>query len=148
MPGFYEDVADLSATEREALNKAPFNEAGYKKDLCIRQVWGEAGDTTTELTGIRPTLDVNGIWGGYTGEGAKTVLPSKAHAKISIRLVPNQSSEKIEQLFQEHFKKAAPECVHVRVTALHGGEAVVTPTDSTAYRAAEMAVRSEENTSE
>ncbi|QEC53225.1 acetylornithine deacetylase/succinyl-diaminopimelate desuccinylase-like protein [Anseongella ginsenosidimutans] len=140
IPGFYEDVAELSAAERQELNKAPFDEAAYRKDLDIKAVWGEKGYTSIERTGIRPTLDVNGIWGGYTGEGAKTVLPSRAHAKISMRLVPNQQSKKIEKLFQEHFEKIAPEGVRVTVKALHGGEAVVTPTDSLAYKAASKAL--------
>src|SRR5690554_910450 len=121
IPGFYDEVVNLSAAERDQLNKAPFDETGYKKDLVIRQVWGEKGYTSIERTGIRPTLDVNGIWGGYTGEGAKTVLPSKAHAKISMRLVPNQQSKTIERLFQDHFRNIAPESVTVKVTALHGG---------------------------
>lgn len=140
IPGFYDEVVNLSAAERDQLNKAPFDETGYKKDLAIRQVWGEKGYTSIERTGIRPTLDVNGIWGGYTGEGAKTVLPSKAHAKISMRLVPNQQSKTIERLFQDHFRNIAPESVTVKVTALHGGEAVVTPTDSVAYQAASKAI--------
>lgn len=140
IPGFYDHVDHLSEKEREDLNRAPFNEKEYKKDLGIKEVWGEKGYTTLERTGIRPTLDVNGIWGGYTGEGAKTVLPSKAFAKISMRLVPSQQSKKIEKLFQEHFEKIAPACVSVRVTAMHGGEAVVTPTDSVAYRAAARAI--------
>lgn len=140
IPGFYDDVAELDAAEREELNRAPHDEAAYTQDLGIKEVWGEKGYTTVERTGIRPTLDVNGIWGGYTGEGAKTVLPSKAFAKISMRLVPDQQSKKIEKLFQQHFEKIAPECVSVKVIAMHGGEAVVTPTDSVAYRAASRAV--------
>jgi acetylornithine deacetylase/succinyl-diaminopimelate desuccinylase-like protein len=140
IPGFYDKVADLTESEREALNKAPFDLKEYKKDLGIKEVWGEKGFTTLERTGIRPTLEVNGIWSGYTGEGAKTVLPAKAHAKISMRLVPNQKSEEIEKLFTDHFKKIAPNEVTVKVTAIHGGEAAVTPTDSIAYRAAEKAI--------
>lgn len=140
IPGFYDDVAELSSAERTALNEAPFDIEEYKKDLGIHEVWGEKGYTTLERTGIRPTLEVNGIWGGYTGEGAKTVLPSKASAKISMRLVPNQSSKKIEKLFTEHIKKITPDCVTVKVKALHGGEAAVTPTDSIAYRAADKAI--------
>jgi len=140
IPGFYDDVATLNATEREALNKAPFDEAAYKADLGIDELWGEQGYTTIERTGIRPTLEVNGIWGGYIGEGAKTVLPSKAHAKISMRLVPNQRSEVITKLFQQHFESIAPAAVKVKVTPHHGGEPAVTPTDSAAYKAAEKAI--------
>lgn len=140
IPGFYDDVVDLSYEEREALNKAPFDIEEYKEDLGIQDVWGEKGYTTLERTGIRPTLEVNGIWGGYIGEGAKTVLPSKASAKISMRLVPNQSSSKITELFKSHFLKIAPDTVKVTVTPHHGGEPVVTPTDSIAYRAASKAI--------
>jgi acetylornithine deacetylase/succinyl-diaminopimelate desuccinylase-like protein len=140
MPGFYDDVLPLSEADRAALNKAPFDLEDYKKDLGVNDVWGEKGYTTLERTGTRPTLEVNGIWGGYTGEGAKTVLPSKASAKISMRLVPNQQSDKITQLFTEHFQKIAPAYVKVKVSAHHGGEPVVTPTDSVAYRAAQKAI--------
>jgi acetylornithine deacetylase/succinyl-diaminopimelate desuccinylase-like protein len=140
IPGFYEKVAELTSEQRSAINKAPFAEAEYKKDLGVEALNGEKGYTTLERTGIRPTLDVNGIWGGYTGEGAKTVLPSKAHAKISMRLVPNQSSQEITELFTKHFNAIAPEYVKVKVTAHHGGEPAVTPTDSPAYRAASKAV--------
>ena len=139
IPGFYDQVADLSTAEREALNKAPFNLDEYKKELGIDEVNGEKGYTTLERTGTRPTLDVNGIWGGYTGEGAKTVLPSKASAKISMRLVPNQSPDKITELFTRHFISLAPKSVKVKVTAHHGGEPAVTPTDSKAYNAASQA---------
>ena len=139
IPGFYDDVLPLSEADRAALNKAPFDLEDYKKDLGVNDVWGEKGYTTLERTGTRPTLEVNGIWGGYTGEGAKTVLPSKASAKISMRLVPNQQSDKITQLFTEHFQKNAPSYVKVKVSAHHGGEPVVTPTDSVAYRAAQKA---------
>lgn len=139
IPGFYDKVAELSAAERQTLNKAPFDLNDYKKDLDIADVKGEAGYTTIERTGIRPTLDVNGIWGGYTGEGAKTVLPSKAYAKISMRLVPNQVSEEITKLFVKHFNSIAPPYVKVKVTPLHGGEAAVTPTDSKAFKAAKKA---------
>ncbi|MCB0792949.1 MAG: dipeptidase [Flavobacteriales bacterium] len=138
--GFYDDVVELSDAERKALAEAPFNEKAYMEDLGIDAVWGEKGYTTEERCTIRPTLDVNGIWGGYTGEGAKTVLPSKASAKISMRLVPDQKSQKITKLFAEHFQKIAPPCVKVKVTALHGGEAVVTPADSVAYKAASKAM--------
>jgi len=140
IPGFYDDVLPLSEADRAALNKAPFDLDDYKKDLDVNDVWGEKGYSTLERTGTRPTLEVNGIWGGYTGEGAKTVLPSKASAKISMRLVPNQQSDKITQLFTEHFQKIAPAYVKVKVSAHHGGEPVVTPTDSVAYRAAQKAI--------
>lgn len=140
IPGFYDKVAELSASEREALNKAPFDLEEYKKDLDVKAVTGEKGYTTLERTGVRPTLDVNGIWGGYTGEGAKTVLPSKAFAKISMRLVPDQNSSEISELFQTHFERIAPEGVKVKVTAHHGGEPVVTPTGSPAYQAAAKAI--------
>jgi acetylornithine deacetylase/succinyl-diaminopimelate desuccinylase-like protein len=140
IPGFYDKVVALSAEERKALNEAPFDEKAYTEDLGIRALWGEKGYTTLERTGIRPTLEVNGIWSGYTGEGAKTVLPAKAFAKISMRLVPAQVSFEIEKLFTDHFRKITPPGVTVEVRALHGGEAAVTPTDSVAYRAAEKAV--------
>lgn len=139
IPGFYEKVQELTAAEREALNKAPFDLNDYKKELGIDDIKGENGYTTLERTGVRPTLDVNGIWGGYTGEGAKTVLPSKAHAKISMRLVPNQVSAEITDLFTKHFQKIAPKYVNVKVTAHHGGEPAVTPTNSDAYKAASKA---------
>lgn len=139
IPGFYDKVQELSAAERKAINQAPFDLDAYKKDLAIDEIKGEEGYTTIERTGIRPTLDVNGIWGGYTGEGAKTVLPSKAFAKISMRLVPNQVSDEITALFTKHFKSIVPPYVKVKVTALHGGEAAVTPTDSAAFVAASKA---------
>lgn len=140
IPGFYDDVLELSKQEREQLNKAPYNEEEYKSDLKVDELWGEKGYTTMERTGTRPTLEVNGIWGGYIGEGAKTVLPSKASAKISMRLVPNQQSDKITKLFKDHFEKLAPKSVKVKVTPHHGGEPVVTPTDSIAYKAAQKAI--------
>ncbi|HWD87486.1 MAG TPA: dipeptidase [Mucilaginibacter sp.] len=140
IPGFYDDVIDLTPAERKALNDAPYDEEEYKKDLDVNELWGEKGYTTLERTGTRPTLEVNGIWGGYTGEGAKTVLPSKASAKISMRLVPNQEWVKISEIFAEHVKKIAPASVKVKVTTHHGGEPVVTPTDSVAYKAAQKAV--------
>jgi len=140
IPGFYDKVQELNAAEREALNSAPFDLEEYKKDLDISDVRGEKGYTTLERTGTRPTLDVNGIWGGYTGEGAKTVLPSKAFAKISMRLVPNQSSQEISDMFTKHFEGIAPAGVKVKVTPHHGGEPVVTPTDSVAYKAAAKAI--------
>ncbi len=139
IPGFYDQVVELSASDREAMNKAPFNIDAYKKELDINEIQGEKGYTTLERTGIRPTLDVNGIWGGYTGEGTKTVLPSKASAKISMRLVPNQDNKEITELFTKHFFSIAPKSVKVKVTALHGGQAAVTPTDSKAFKAASNA---------
>lgn len=138
---FYKDVIKLSEIERKELNKAPFNLKEYKKSLDIADICGEEGYTTIERTGIRPTLDVCGIWGGYTGEGAKTVIPSTAHAKISMRLVPNQNHLKIAQLFQKHFESIAPKCVKVKVTNLHGGQGYVSPTDSPAYKAASRALQ-------
>ncbi|MBP3943056.1 dipeptidase [Sphingobacteriaceae bacterium WQ 2009] len=140
IPGFYDDVVELSAAEREALNKAPFDIEAYKQDLGVDEVWGEAGYSTIERTGIRPTLEVNGLWGGYIGEGAKTVLPSKAEAKISMRLVPNQNSQRITELFVKHFEAIAPPYVKVTVRPHHGGEPVVTPTSGIAYKAAEKAL--------
>lgn len=140
IPGFYDDVVELSEEERRDLNKAPFEIEEYKSDLGVDELWGEKGYTTLERTGIRPTLEVNGIWGGYIGEGAKTVLPSKASAKISMRLVPNQDSQKITQLFKAHFESIAPAYVKVSVNPHHGGEPVVTPTDSAAYQAAAKAI--------
>jgi acetylornithine deacetylase/succinyl-diaminopimelate desuccinylase-like protein len=138
--GFYDDVEKVSSKERKMMNEAPFNEKAYMKDLQIGELMGEKGYTTIERTGIRPTLDVNGIWGGYTGEGAKTVLPSKAHAKISMRLVPGQDPKKIEKLFHKHFEAIAPKAVKVKVTALHGGQPAVVPTTSVEYKAAEKAM--------
>jgi len=140
IPGFYDDVVDLSTEERAKMNEAPFSLEDYKKDLGIDDVKGEKGYSTIERTGSRPSLDVNGIWGGYTAPGAKTVLPSKAQAKISMRLVPNQSSDKITALFKSHFESIAPPYVKVKVTPHHGGEPVVTPIDSVAYRAADKAM--------
>ncbi len=139
IPGFYDKVAELSAAERAEMAKAPFDLDQYKKELRIGEEFGEKGYTTLERTGIRPTLDVNGIWGGYTGEGAKTVLPSKAFAKISMRLVPNQVSKEITDLFASHFKSIAPKSVNVEVRPHHGGEPAVIPTDSVAYQAAKDA---------
>ncbi len=139
IPGFYDKVAELSAADRAAINQAPFDLNEYKKELGIDEIRGEAGYSTLERTGIRPTLDVNGIWGGYTGEGAKTVLPSKASAKISMRLVPDQHPDEITKLFTNHFISIAPKSVKVKVTAHHGGEPAVTPTDSKAFKAAAKA---------
>ena len=140
IPGFYDDVVESTPEERAKMAKAPFSEEEYKKDLGINHLWGETGYTTNERTGIRPTLEVNGIWGGYTGEGAKTVLPAKAFAKISCRLVPNQSSVKITEKILAYFKKMAPEGVTVKAEEHHGGEPYMTPIDSDAYRAAAKAI--------
>lgn len=139
IPGFYDKVVELSVDERKKIAEAPFNLTEYKEALDIEEVMGEDGYSTLERTGIRPTLDVNGIWGGYIGEGAKTVLPSKAYAKISMRLVPNQSSIEIEKLFTDYFISLAPKGVKVKVSPHHGGEPVVTPIDSLAFKAAEEA---------
>jgi acetylornithine deacetylase/succinyl-diaminopimelate desuccinylase-like protein len=138
--GFYDKVVALTEAERVALNKAPFDLKEYTDELGIEEDCGEKGYTALERTGVRPTLELNGMWGGYIGEGAKTVLPSKANAKISMRLVPNQNSHEIAELFTAHFNKIAPNCVKVTVTEHHGGEPVVTPTDSIAYKAAEKAI--------
>ena len=138
--GFYDDVVELSAEDRSKLARAPFDLAEYKKFLQINDVKGESGYTTLERTGIRPCLDVNGIWGGYTGEGAKTVLPSVAHAKISMRLVPNQDSETITELFEKHFKAIAPDYVKVDVMRHHGGNGFLIPISSPAYQAASRAM--------
>lgn len=140
IPGFYDNVIELSAEERKKLNEAPFSLEKYKKDLDIGDVQGEAGYTTNERTSIRPTLDLNGIWGGYTGEGAKTVLPSKANAKISMRLVPNQDPDRITDLFKTHFESIAPSSVKVKVTPHHGGQPALTPTDTPEYEAASKAM--------
>lgn len=140
IPGFYDEVQEVGEKERNLMAQAPFSLTDYKNDLGVKEVLGEIGYSTLERVSIRPTLDVNGMWGGYIGQGAKTVLPSKAYAKISMRLVPNQSSEEITRLFTEHFQKIAPDCVQVKVTPHHGGEAAVTPTDSVAYRAAAKAM--------
>ena len=140
IPGFYDDVRLLTPEEREAFNSAPFDMERYKKNLDIAEVEGEAGFSTMERTGVRPSLDVNGIWGGYIEEGTKTIIPAKASAKISMRLVPNQDYVKIGELFEKHFRAIAPASVKVKVEALHGGAPYVTPTDMPAYRAAEKAV--------
>ncbi len=139
IPEFYDDVLIVSDEERKQMAKAPFDLEEYKKSLDIEVEAGEKGYTTNERTGIRPSLDINGIWGGYTGEGAKTVLPGKAFAKVSMRLVPNQDNEKISKLFEKHFKAIAPKSVKVKVEALHGGQAYVAPIDMPAYKAAEKA---------
>ena len=139
IPGFYDKVLELSKEERAEMAKAPFDLEDYKKSIGLSDIHGEEGYTTSERQSIRPTLDVNGIWGGYTGEGAKTVIPSKAHAKISMRLVPNQNWEEIGQLFEKHFQSIAPKSVHVEVTTHHGGTPYVTPIDNIGYRAAHKA---------
>jgi acetylornithine deacetylase/succinyl-diaminopimelate desuccinylase-like protein len=140
IPGFYDDVAVASAEERKLMAGAPFNEQAYKDELGVKELWGEKGFSTNERTGIRPTLELNGIWGGYQGEGAKTVLPGKATAKISTRLVPNQSSVKITAMLLEYFKKTAPPNVTVTAFEHHGGEPYMTPIDSNAYLAASKAL--------
>ena len=140
IPGFYDDVLVASAEERSLINKAPFDEKEYKEEIGIKELWGEKGYTTYERTGIRPTLEINGIWGGYTGEGAKTVLPAKAHAKISARLVPNQTSVKLTELLLNHFRSIAPSCVTVEAFEHHGGEPYMTPINSKGYVAASKAV--------
>jgi acetylornithine deacetylase/succinyl-diaminopimelate desuccinylase-like protein len=140
IPGFYDDVLVLGDKEREEMAKAPFDLDSYMKELDVDAVDGEAGYTTLERTGIRPSLDVNGIWGGYIEEGAKTILPSKAFAKISMRLVPNQHSKNIDKLFEQHFRSIAPEGVRVDVRSLHGGQGYVSPIDTIAYKAASRAM--------
>jgi acetylornithine deacetylase/succinyl-diaminopimelate desuccinylase-like protein len=140
IPGFYDNVLTVSETDRAEMAKTPFDLKDYITDLAVSEDWGEKGYSTIERTGIRPTLDVNGIWGGYTGEGAKTVLPSKAFAKISMRLVPNQTSEEITKLFADYFTSIAPKSVKVEVRPHHGGEPVLTPTDSIAFKAASKAM--------
>jgi acetylornithine deacetylase/succinyl-diaminopimelate desuccinylase-like protein len=139
MLGFYDDVLEISDIEREKMAEAPYSEEEYKKAIDVKALYGEKGFTTNERTGIRPSFDVCGIWGGYTGEGAKTVLPSKAFAKISSRLVPNQNNEKIAKMFKEYFEKIAPDYVKVNVEFLHGGQAYVCPITLPAYEAAEKA---------
>ncbi|MCA1757006.1 MAG: dipeptidase [Bacteroidales bacterium] len=140
IPGFYDDVIEASPEERREMAKRPYNEEDFKASIDIDAVMGEAGYTTHERLGIRPSLDVNGIWGGYTGEGAKTILPGKAYAKISMRLVPDQDNEKIAKLFEKHFKSIAPAGVRVTVKYLHGGQAYVSPIDTTEYLAAARAM--------
>lgn len=138
--GFYNDVVELTAVERAAMAKAPFKLADFKASIGLSDIEGETGYNSMERASIRPTLDVNGIWGGYTGEGAKTVIASKAYAKISMRLVPNQNPDKITKLFEEHFKSIAPDSVSIKITPHHGGLPAVTPTDSIAYKAASQAM--------
>jgi len=140
IPGFYDDVLEVGVEERAEMAKAPFNEDVYKENIEVKSLFGETGYTAKERTGIRPTLDVNGFWSGYTGEGTKTILPSKAYAKISMRLVPNQDYRKISTLFENHFKTIAPDYVKVKVESLHGGQAYVSPIDTIGYQAASKAV--------
>src|SRR5450432_367035 len=140
IPGFYDDVLESSAEDRKKMAAAPFDEKEYMRDLGVKSLWGEKGYSTNERTGIRPTLELNGIWGGFQGEGSKTVLPSKASAKISARLVPNQRSGKIARILLDYFKKIAPAGVTVNAFELHGGEPYMTPLDSLAYIAAEKAI--------
>jgi acetylornithine deacetylase/succinyl-diaminopimelate desuccinylase-like protein len=140
IPGFYNDVVEVTDEERKLMAKAPFDEEEYKKDLGVKELWGEKGYTTNERTGIRPTLEINGIWGGYTAEGAKTVLPSKAHAKISCRLVPNQKTDTITTLVINHLKSIAPPTVDVNIIIHHGGEPYITPIESKGYKAAAKAI--------
>lgn len=139
VPGFYDDVEEVTAYEREMIAQIPFDKEEYMKNLNIKALSGEKGYSTIERTGIRPALDICGIWGGYTGEGSKTVLPSKVYAKLSARLVPNQRFEKIAKLMTDHLIKIAPESVDIKVTTLHGAESYVCPIDSAAYKAAEKA---------
>ena len=139
IPHFYDDVEEVSKKERNLIKVIPFDEEEYKRNLNIKYVYGEKGYTTIERTGIRPTLDVCGIWGGYMGEGSKTVLPSKAYAKLSARLVPNQKYEKIAKLVEKHLLKTAPKHIDIKVTRLHGAESYVCPIDSAEYKAAEKA---------
>ena len=141
IPGFYDDVVEATPEERKKMAAAPFDIDAYKSDLGVEDLWGEKGYTANERTGIRPTLEVNGIWGGYTGEGSKTVLPAKAFAKISCRLVPNQDSKKIEKLLSDHLEKIAPDSIKVEVIPHHGGEPYVTPIDSIPYKAASAAMQ-------
>ncbi len=140
IPGFYDDVVVATPEEREMMARAPYDEEEFKTDLGVKELWGEKGYTTNERTGIRPTLEVNGIWGGYIGEGAKTVLPGKAFAKISARLVPNQTSDKMTEILINHLQKIAPPTVTVKAALHHGGEPYMTPIDSVAYKAAARAM--------
>jgi acetylornithine deacetylase/succinyl-diaminopimelate desuccinylase-like protein len=140
IPGFYDDVRILTEEERTNFNKAPYDKEEYMRGVGVEELAGEEGYTTIERTGVRPSLDVNGIWGGYTLEGTKTIIPSKAYAKISMRLVPDQNWEKIAQLFEDYFRAIAPKCVKVDVKSLHGGQPYVSPTDLKAYQAAEAAI--------
>ena len=140
IPGFYDDVLVTTDEERALMARAPFDEAEFKADLGVKELWGEKGFTTNERTGLRPTIELNGIWGGYIGEGAKTVLPAKAFAKISARLVPNQTSDKMTEILINHLQKIAPPTVTVKASLHHGGEPYMTPIDSVAYKAAAKAM--------
>jgi len=140
IPGFYRKVLPLSAKERSAYKKLPWSDRKYAADLGVRQLYGEKGYTTLERVWARPTLECNGIWGGFTGEGAKTVLPSKASAKISMRLVPNQTSAEVAKMFERHIRKIAPKTVTLTVRNLHGGEPAITPIDSPGVEAAVVAL--------
>ena len=141
IPGFYDDVVEATEAERQLMAAAPFNEKEYADDLGVQALWGEKGYSPNERTGIRPTLELNGIWGGYTGEGAKTVLPSKAYAKVSARLVPNQTSADITKKLLNYFKSVAPAGVTVKAEEHHGGEPYMTPIDSNGYKAAAAAIK-------
>lgn len=140
IPGFYDDVLEISVAERKDMARRPYNHDDFMKSIDVDALGGEEGFSTHERLGIRPSLDVNGIWGGYTGEGAKTILPAKAFAKVSMRLVPNQNSEKIAQLFIKHFESIAPAGVRVKAEYLHGGQAYVSPLDTPEYEAASLAM--------
>jgi acetylornithine deacetylase/succinyl-diaminopimelate desuccinylase-like protein len=140
IPGFYDDVLEVSEEERALMNLAPYDENEYKKEVGVKELWGEKGYSTNERTGIRPTLEINGIWGGYMGEGAKTVLPSKATAKISARLVPDQSSAKMTKILLDYFTRLAPPYVTVKAFEHHGGEPYMTPINSKGYKAAVKAI--------
>jgi acetylornithine deacetylase/succinyl-diaminopimelate desuccinylase-like protein len=140
IPGFYDDVKESSQEERSEMAKRPFNRDNFMKSVSVKELTGESGYSDLERIGIRPTLDVNGIWGGYTGEGAKTILPSKAYAKISMRLVPYQNAEKIAELFEKHFLSIAPAGVTVKAEYLHGGESYISPLETPGYKAAALAV--------
>ena len=140
IPGFYDDVVVATDEERKLMARAPYDEEEFKKDLGVKELWGEKGFTSNERTGIRPTLELNGIWGGYIGEGAKTVLPGKAFAKISARLVPNQTSDKMTEILINHLQKIAPSTVKVKASLHHGGEPYMTPINSVAYKAAAKAM--------
>ena len=140
IPGFYENVQEVSAKEKELLNSRPFDKEEYKKSIGVEKLFGEMGYTTIERVGIRPSFDVCGIWGGYSGEGAKTVLPSKAYAKLSCRLVPGQDHEEIAKLLEWYLKSIAPKSIKIKVDYLHGGQAYVCPIDHPAYLAAEQAL--------
>jgi acetylornithine deacetylase/succinyl-diaminopimelate desuccinylase-like protein len=140
IPGFYDDVRPLTRTERVAFRKLPWNDRKYAKSLGLRELYGEKGFSTLERLWARPTLECNGIWGGYTGEGAKTVLPSKAFAKISMRIVPDQTSGTVAKQFEKHLKKIAPRTIDIKVRSLHGGEPAITPIDSPGVKAAVAAL--------